>query len=87
MSRLLFSSKRFPLLIQIFVPHHLVRRSPVMTTPLVSTRLHSRETIVTGSSSGLGRAIALAFAANGVSYIICSAGLGASPEPLSPSMS
>ena len=43
-----------------------------MTTPLVSNRLASRVTVITGSSSGLGRAIALAFAANGASPIICS---------------
>lgn len=43
-----------------------------MTTPLLSDRLASRVTIVTGSSSGLGRAIALTFAANGAHPIICS---------------
>ncbi|KAI4167970.1 MAG: hypothetical protein LQ343_006764 [Gyalolechia ehrenbergii] len=42
-----------------------------MTSPLVSNRLASRSTIITGSSSGLGRAIALAFAANGAFPIIC----------------
>ena len=43
-----------------------------MATPLISTRLDARVTVVTGSSSGVGRAIALAFAANGASPIICS---------------
>lgn len=42
-----------------------------MTTPLMSNRLASRCTVITGSSSGLGRAIALAFAANGAFPIIC----------------
>ncbi|KAL8668837.1 MAG: hypothetical protein Q9168_006551, partial [Polycauliona sp. 1 TL-2023] len=42
-----------------------------MSTPLLSTRLANRCTIITGASSGLGRAIALAFAANGAGPIIC----------------
>lgn len=42
-----------------------------MTDALLSTRLASRSTVITGASSGLGRAIALAFAANGAYPIIC----------------
>ncbi|KAL8984767.1 MAG: hypothetical protein Q9177_004612, partial [Variospora cf. flavescens] len=41
------------------------------TQSLLSTRLASRSTVITGASSGLGRAIALAFAANGACPIIC----------------
>ncbi|KAI4158341.1 MAG: hypothetical protein LQ342_007543 [Letrouitia transgressa] len=43
-----------------------------MTTPLLSGRLTPRVTVITGSSSGVGRACALAFAANGACPIICS---------------
>ena len=49
-----------------------------MSTPLLSTRLSSRVTIITGSSSGVGRAIALSFAANGAFPIICA---DLAPEP------
>ena len=40
------------------------------TTP-VSGRLNGKVAIVTGSSSGLGRAIALAYAAQGTRLVIC----------------
>lgn len=43
-----------------------------MATPLLSTRLASPVVAITGSSSGLGRAIALAFASNCAFPIICS---------------
>ncbi|KAL8727251.1 MAG: hypothetical protein Q9166_006170 [cf. Caloplaca sp. 2 TL-2023] len=42
-----------------------------MCTSLISNRLASRCTVITGASSGLGRALALAFAANGAFPIIC----------------
>ena len=43
------------------------------------TRLQDKVCIVTGSSSGLGRAIALAFAAQNALLVVC-AGLRATPE-------
>ncbi|KAL8709774.1 MAG: hypothetical protein Q9220_005560 [cf. Caloplaca sp. 1 TL-2023] len=42
-----------------------------MSRELTSRRLLNKVTIITGASSGLGRAIALAFAANGAGPIIC----------------
>ena len=37
----------------------------------VGTRIHDKTCVVTGSSSGLGRAIALAFAAQGARLVVC----------------
>ena len=42
------------------------------TTPSPPTpRLHDKVAIITGSSSGLGRAIALAYAAHGTRLVVC----------------
>jgi len=43
-----------------------------MSTPATpNPRLHNKVAIITGSSSGLGRAIALAFAAQGTRLVVC----------------
>lgn len=51
-----------------------------MQQPRASSRLVGKVCIVTGSASGLGRAIALAFASHGVKLIICA---DLSPDPSS----
>ena len=50
--------------------------TPNLTT---GTRLKGKVCVVTGSSSGLGRAIALAFAAQGTHLVVC-ADLSPSPK-------
>lgn len=41
------------------------------SNPLTSQRLASKVAVVTGASSGLGRAIALEFAANDAGLVVC----------------
>lgn len=48
--------------------------------PPPSPRLHNKTCLITGSSSGLGRAIAFAYAHNGASLIVC-ADLHPEPRP------
>jgi len=48
--------------------------STTTTTPSpapLPPRLHDKVAIITGSSSGLGRAIALAYAAHGTRLVVC----------------
>lgn len=42
---------------------------PQLPSPI--PRLHNKTAIITGASSGLGRAIALAFTAHGTSLVVC----------------
>lgn len=48
------------------------------STPFQAPRLHGKIAIVTGASSGLGRAICLAYAFHGTKLIVCA---DLQPEP------